>query len=261
MSNQPALAPSDSRASLQGTAAGKRRGVRWVAWLLGLTVFLFIACILGVIYWATAYVTGHELNATTWQVRRFTFLRDPFTETQLTLVRHDNSTGFVLDPSVAGYIVGGPIAPAGTRWDLIDITGGARSGEGEAAILLKYLEVRGPTYDEIWGAWTLDHPKAAALLWRAIRDTVHLPRYDRLPELFDAARMHTDVEELKRALDKIMVAIALQEAERQTVAGDLPAARRAAVMGLTYGDSAKLQSLVDSPASTEPANDTVDASR
>lgn len=252
MSSQSVLATDESHKALHVAAPRKRRHLSWVFWMVSFTVFLFVVAISSLIYMATAYVMGYEVNATTWQVRHFSFFRDPFTETQLSLIKHSTSTQHVLEPAIATHIVGGPIRPTTARWDLMHINRGARSSAGEAAILFTYLDTRDQSFNKTWDEWTLANPQSAPLLWSAVRDVVHLPRYDRLPEVFDAVRVHSDPGNLKMALDQIMADIALDEAKSQADAGDKRAAKRAAIMGLSYDESPELTVFVDDrPAEAE----------
>jgi hypothetical protein len=163
----------------------------------------------------------------------------------LTNIEHTMKGSFSLDAQIAPHISGGPIQPSRPRWDLINIHRGARFGEGDARILLRYLQTTDTMGNSYWATWTSQNPKSAPIFWAAVRDAVHLPRYDRLPEIFDAARVHRDPATLKSALDKIMLGLAVDEAKARIAANDTRAARRAATMGLTYGESSVLQSLVD----------------
>lgn len=194
------------------------------------------------VYLAASWVSGTEFDAINWTSRDFEFMRDPITETQLTSIKH-SSGGFTLDTSIAPLITGGPARPALPRWDLITIHRGMSSATGEAHILLEYLQASDYQGQNVWIEWTRSHRKAAPIFWAAVRDAVHLERYDRLPKIFDQVRVDDDPKVLKAELAKIMLALAVDEARARAKAGDQTAARRAALVGLSYGHSEELRSL------------------
>ena len=214
-------------------------------WLIGLLFFLVFAFIAAVIYATAAWVSGEEFNTVTWQVRRFHFWRDPFTDTQLSALHRDTRGQFTLDPAIATFIAGGPSVPARPRWDLVNIYRGLQSGTGEASLLIEYLQTDNRVGENLWVKWTNANPQLAPILWAAVRDAVHLARYDALPEIFDTARLHKEATPLKAAIAKVMLALAIEEAEKQTAANNTLDAQRAAAIGLTYDDSPRLQALVD----------------
>ena len=216
---------------------------RWLRWLAYFFALLLLATVLIAAYFAAGVVGGVELDVTTWKTRQFQFFVDPFTDYQLTYVYHDSTDEFVVDPAIAVHIVGGPGRPGSPRWDLVSIYRSIRLGTGEARILMDYLQIRNRENELTWVAWTNENPTAAPFLWSAVRDAVHLRRYDRLHDIFDAARIHRDPKLLKSDLDKIMLDLAIDEVGRRKKAGDAKAAVEAAKVGLAYGDSPDLHDL------------------
>ncbi|MGN6547974.1 MAG: hypothetical protein ACTHK7_23270 [Aureliella sp.] len=219
---------------------------------------------MSLVYLSASWVSGTEFDAVNWASRDFEFMRDPITETQLTSIKH-SSGGFTLDASIAPLIAGGPARPALPRWDLVTIHRGMSSATGEAHILLEYLQASDYQGQNVWIEWTRSHGKAAPILWAAVRDAVHLERYDRLPEIFDQVRVDDDPKALKAALAKIMLGVAVDEAQTQMKAGDKAAARLAALVGLSYGHSDELRSLaggapsnISSDVSSDAADDAQD---
>jgi hypothetical protein len=241
-----AIEQSAIRDSLSEAKQNKRPRRGWLFWLVVAMFFLVVAAIVTVVYWAAASVSGLEINDVTRQVRRFQLLRDPFTDTQLTNIEHDSSGEFSPDAAIAKHIGGGPNRPNVPRWDLININRGIAFGKGEARILLEYLQANDASGNKFWVEWTTANPASAPLLWGAVRDAVHLGRYDWLPKIFDAARVHKDPAALKTALAEVMLALAIDEVKSKSAPGEESAVRRAAVMGLTYGDSPTLKAIVDS---------------
>lgn len=200
----------------------KRLSPAIIAWLILGIVFLLI--VLTIVLWSLGYTVGREFDASTWTFRRFTFVRNPLTGNQFSGINRNND--FAVAPKILTYISGGPLAP-GTRWDLVEIYKGPSRYGGQAHILLDYLSALNQKNNYYWEDWTNEHPKAAPIFWSAVRDCVHLPRYDRLPELFETARTITDPVELKSQLNNRMLDIAQDEIELQTAAGNLEAKERA----------------------------------
>lgn len=212
-----AVSPQKQRA---GTA--KRRSRAWIAWLILGLIFLLI--ILTIVLWSIGFTSGREFDAGSWTFRRFTFIRNPLTGRQFSGI--NRNLDFPVPANIITHITGGPLAP-GTRWDLVEIYKGPSQYRGQARILLDYLSALDQKNNYYWEDWTTRHPKAAPVLWSAVRDCVHLPRYDRLADIFEAARITTEPEELKNKLDEIMLDIARDEAQFQKSRGNQPGQTRA----------------------------------
>ncbi|MCC6507650.1 MAG: hypothetical protein IT423_00975 [Pirellulaceae bacterium] len=207
------------------------------------SAFLLFLLFAGLIAWISGRVTGEEFDALSWSVRSFAYTRNPFTGGQFTGVLNDTTSRFTIDPVILPFVTGGPIAPKTARWDLIDIQRASQYGIGDAKILLEYLRALDTDQNNYWTVWTQKNPLAAPVLWTAVRDCVHLPRYDRLPDLFEKARVQTNPQRLKADIAKIMVSIASEEARSLAAAGQKSEAARAAQLGLMYGQNDELKQL------------------
>ncbi len=191
------------------------------------------------VFWLTGSVSGREFNPSTWATRSFTYTRNPFTMDQWSGIEHD-AFGLTLDADILKLVTApGPIPPPSTRWDLWDIRSGSGVGVGEARILWTYLYAPDSRTGTFWTRWTHENPTAAPVLWSAVRDCVHLPRYDQLPAIFEVARTHTDSSELKRAIEPIMVRMSLETGRSSLKAGDKAQATRAGKLGLEYISDSK----------------------
>ena len=85
-----------------------------------------------------------------------------------------------------------PDLQAAQRWDLLGGSIAAWTAPpGDAAILTAYVEP-GEGGQSPWMLWSKDHPELAAELWPLVADAAHLNAYIVLPDLFDAARQHSD---------------------------------------------------------------------
>lgn len=217
---------------------------RWLRWVIYFFGFLFIACVACSLYLLAGLVGGVEFDVTSWKTRKFQFVVDPFTDSQLTYIYYDSSQEFVIDPVIAPFLAGGVIRPANPRWDLVSIYRSISSAKGEAGILLRYLQAKNVDDELTWVVWTNKNASTAPIFWGAVRDAVHLQRYDRLHAIFEAARLDTSPATLKKTLDEIMLTLAIDDASRHRQSGNAKAARTAALVGLAYGDSHELRTLV-----------------
>lgn len=211
--------------------AGKSKGRRKAAviWTcIGLGCAL---CLTLFLLWMVGITHGREFDAGSFTFRSFTFVRNPFTGGQLTGIHH--TADFPVPTSITPHITGGPLAP-GSRWDLVELYKGPSYCLGEAQVLLDYLSALDQQNNYFWDHWTTQHPKAAPVLWSAVRDCVHLARYDRLPEIFEAGRATTDPAKLKSMLTKIMLDITADETKLQTELGNDARKKRAQQLAEAY---------------------------
>ncbi len=226
---------SDATAVLEQKQPARKKK-RWsralIAWLVFGLICLLI--ILVIVLWTLGLTAGREFDAGTWSFRRFTFIRNPLTGKQFTGITRN--ADFSVPANIISHTAGGPLAP-GVRWDLVEIYRGPTRYGGEAHILLDYLSALDQRNNYYWDEWTKANPKAAPHLWAAVRDCVHLPRYDRLPEIFEAARATTQPVELQAKLKQIMLDIAQDEADFQTASGNEPAKQRAEKLMQAYQSS------------------------
>lgn len=211
--------------------AGKSKGRTKSVVIWSIVGGIFVLGMLSFVLWIVGITHGREFDANSWAFRSFTFVRNPLTGNQFTSIHR--SSDFPVPAAISALTKGGPLAP-GTRWDLVELYKGPSYCVGEAQVLLDYLSALDQQNNYFWDAWTTSHPKAAPILWSAVRDCVHLRRYDRLPELFEAARTTADPGELKPILTQIMLEIADDEAQLQTELGDESAKKRALLLADAY---------------------------
>lgn len=230
--------------------AGKSKGWR-KATIVWTSIGLMCAiCVTLVVLWMIGITHGREFDAANWTFRSFTFVRNPFTGKQVTGIQR--SSDFPVPPTITALVRGGPLAPT-TRWDLVELYKGPSHCVGEAQVLLDYLSALDQENNYFWDHWTTAHPKAAPVLWSAVRDCVHLPRYDRLPEIFEAARATTDPAELKSRLTEIMLAIIEDEKKLQTELGNDAAKKRAQSLADAYLKPSEKSGV--KPSENQPADE------
>jgi hypothetical protein len=197
MSSATSAAPKDSnseRAQLR-TSANRRTWGQW--WRQIRLPALVIACIsmLGcaVVYFQSTLVSGTELNARNWELREFSFRRDPFTNRQISAIRYRparyNGAWVVQtdelvsapEPSIASKL--SPSAGA-DRWDLVRIVNSTES-EGPALILVELLGAGEYQFSSYWVDWTTREPVKSTILWPAAQKLVASGDYVLLPDLFE----------------------------------------------------------------------------
>lgn len=201
--------------------------------LLGLLVIIAA-------YFHATSVSGIELNAATWELREFSFRRDPFTNRQWTGIRHSAPLHFPLWSSGTGQTTAKldpTIRPllrnrVAARWDLVELQG---RRTGPAAILTESLGAYTKNFDYAWTRWTSDHPRKAALLWPAIHTLVELEAYPWLPSLFELALLPASVEDFRVALSEEMQKLLLDYCRQLTLRGEVLKVKAAAEAGNSYG--------------------------
>lgn len=231
---------SDATAVLkQKQPAGKSKAWTKAAIVWSCMGLLFMLGMMLFVLWIVGITQGREFDAVNWTFRSFTFVRNPLTGSQFSSIRR--TSDFPVPANIIALTKGGPLAPS-QRWDLVEIYKGPSFCVGEAQILLNYLSALDQQNTYFWEVWTTKYPQAAPVLWSAVRDCVHLPRYDRLPEIFETARTTTDPVELKSKLNEIILDIAQDEAKLQAALGNAEAKLRAEKLADIYSKSSDTQS-------------------
>lgn len=222
--------------------------VRFSATIFGV---LFL-CFLVFVYFQFTLVSGLELDTASWRVRQFSFRRDPFTNYQLSGVRHampDGLPGWSSSGSLGEYSV---IAPdisryltsphVDARWDLVGIDQSV--SDGQARVLVNLLSSSDTSSQSFWPAWSKDNALKAAILWPAAQDLVFLGLYARLPALFELALVDSTPKGFRHATNDYIQSVLLQYVFRQAM--DRDHVRRIAEIALVYGDHPRFQEILNS---------------
>lgn len=240
--------------NLRNPLLGPKR--TWRQWLREVRIPLAIGSIVMMVvvvlsYLNATYVSGVELNCQTWQLRKFSFRRDPFTNRQLTAVYHTapyasgpwtSTTGAkvsVLDPAIGGLLGNRPGAQA--RWDLVRLQA-SNVQRGQADILVELLNSYDRAYALYWIEWTADEPGLAKILWPAAQDLTLFERYADLPQLFRLARTELKAAEFKAAIGAFVQDSLLRYARTENVTPEQ--AQAAAKTAISYGPSESLDRLL-----------------
>jgi len=226
------------------------RSARWPVLIVG---FLAVA-IAGCIYFFNTLVMGSEINSHNWEIRQFSFRRDPFTNKQLSGITYraslmgtgcwksQNDLISVPDPAIKSYLTAQ--LPQPERWDLVRLNDQTNT-LGRGSILIRLVNAYGAGSKHYWIDWTNNEPNKAAALWPAAQQLVSLNLYAKLPDLFDLAAVEKNDAKFQQAVTGIMQAALLQHARQLAQAGDDELARKVAQLGLTYGDHSELQAMVE----------------
>ena len=99
--------------------------------------------------------------------------------------------------------------------------------------------------DTYWITWTANHPKSAAIFWPAVRDLVSMDMYTSLPDLFEIAMLHPDVQQLKPRVVTFVQSSVLSRCRLLSSEGKLETAAEDAKTALTYGPNESLQTFLD----------------
>ena len=167
--------------------AAKRSGLLMV---VGLIAGLFF---LGFLGWSACSLSGHEFSPTHFQTRRFEL--KAFFGVQLRKISHTDLTDATSQYLVAQKLVTVPKEKP-KRWDLVHISrSSSTGGVADSSILIRYLE------SGVWEQWSVDHPKAAAVLWPLVQRMAIDDLYLLLPGVFEIAETETNPVRLQAAID------------------------------------------------------------
>lgn len=214
--------------------------------LLGVLLLLAVYCFL-------MGVRGTELNPHTFEIRRFSFRRDPFTNYQLSGIRYlsyndgcwssgaANAKSSQVDPSIKLHLSSSNWLPQ--RWDLIQISDDNGPGGG-ANVLIELLNARDPNYDLFWPKWSIEHPSRAAEIWPAAQLLVEFRLYAKLPQVLELALLDNSLTELKASLTNTIQSALVEHCNQLKKTGDSDQLLIAAQAGLQYGDNRQLQDLL-----------------
>jgi hypothetical protein len=171
-------------------------------------------------------VTGTEFCPHTFERRGFAFREIPFTGIQISSISRDTDSGLVeLYVIKQGYIVPDQTEPK--TWHLLSLRRFRGTyAEGDAELLMKYLDAQNDKDEYAWLKWSEDHPKLAKVLWPAVAKAAQNGNYLIVPDLFKFARSTKDPVELQKKLDATLAKVAKP-------ANPTPAADKAATMSAT----------------------------
>lgn len=232
----------------------------WFEWLHhyrlpAVVLGILAVCVLAIIYYQSTLVTGVELNARTWEIRQFSFRRDPFTNTQLTGVHHAPAKrSYVWDDqdiqltSTIDAVIQTNLTLSQEiedRWDLVNMISPKYSA-GDAELLVRLLAASSPLNDIYWSDWSGNEPSKAAIFWPAAQNLVRFRLYSDLPSLFELALCESSDDEFETLIHDYLIRTFLRHCQSHVNESQLELARSMATIALKYGDHAELQRIADS---------------
>lgn len=240
-------------ANASGANAGNARKSRRPFFLrvpfliLGSLVLLLI----GFLYFQSTVVSGKEISTNTWDVRNFSFRRDPFTNYQFTGVKHsapkrlgfwtEITTYSMVDNSIKIHLKS---KRPKNRWDLISFDQSLYPAD--AQVLIDLLTARNASYDYYWSKWSGNNPVKAAKLWPAAQDLVHLGLYSKLPPLFEIGTVTLSDNAFTSEVDSYMAQTLGSMAAELAQLGEHERSRSLAEVGSNYGSNEELEEVLNS---------------
>lgn len=219
-----------STSSAAPATSAPRRGVtarsgsrRWlgtvVMTIAGTAALLFVGFLATMIF---GNVLGTEFCPHTFERRGFAFREIPFTGIQVTSIDRRIDTGLVeLHIIAQGYLVPDHTEPK--TWHLLSlIRFRGTYAEGDAELLMKYLDAEDDKGEHAWLKWSEDHPTLAKVLWPVVAKAAQDGNYLIVPDLFSHARSTTDPVELQKKLDGTMTKVARPTAAKPQAEKSVP---------------------------------------
>ena len=214
---------------------------------------VFVLLISGCFYTSSTKVTGTEFNPKSWEIRRFSFHRDPFTNYQLSGITHSEYSGGIWiagagglvgtpDPTVRKHLLP-PSYPSDSRWDLVTLDGIGKE-PGAASILVDVAMAMDADYQEIWTDWSTDHPKLAKILWPNAQLLALIDAYDGIPDLFQLASRKPDNTEFQDKADQLVRKFALDRCRELFEQGKESEAESVAKVVLASTDDSRLKEFI-----------------
>src|SRR6185436_14167811 len=186
--------------------SGSRRWVGKIVMTVAATLALLVVGFLATMIFGI--VTGTEFCPHTFERRGFAFREIPFTGIQISSISRDTDSGIVeLYIIKQGYIVPDQTEPK--TWHLLSLRRFRGTyAEGDAELLMKYLDAQNDKEEYAWLKWSEDHPKLAKVLWPAVAKAAQNGNYLIVPDLFTFARSTKDPVELQKKLDATLAKVA-----------------------------------------------------
>lgn len=139
-----------------------------------------------------AWVTGTEVSPNNFQQRNFSYIRIPYTKVRLSATTITPRDAIAPD-DVLKHL---KTLNLETVWHVTQAKQ-YRSETFPAEILVRSLQQRNADSAYYWGAWSVDHPGAAAVFWPLVQQAAHRELYFVIPELLKSAEQFTEAEPLE----------------------------------------------------------------
>jgi hypothetical protein len=205
--------------------------------LVGLIIFLYLAVLIG------GSVSGTEFSPHTFCRRHFYYFRLPIVQLQVTRTQVNSTAGILAcSTSITSHMPGA--VPQNVRWDLIQYSVSSRPfPEGDAAILMKYLDARESDGSYFWENWTNDNASLAKVLWPTIQQLAIHECYFAIPEIMEHALTKPTATDLSNLITKVSHQSAAIRAQAFVAEGEPRAASALLDWAISLGPSGVLSEL------------------
>lgn len=139
-----------------------------------------------------AWISGTEVCPNNFQKRNFSYVRIPFTKVRLTPTTITPGSAIAVD-DVLKHLTS---LSQETVWHAASADQ-YRSEILPAEILVRSLQQRNADGADYWGAWSVEHPDAAAVFWPLVQQASYRELYFAIPELLKLAEQFTAAEPLE----------------------------------------------------------------
>jgi hypothetical protein len=156
-------------------------------WVYTVGVVLLVIAFLGGLTMLFGRVSGEEFSPHDFQRRTFSYYELPVIGVQVWPVKRFDATGDVETEIVTKKLIT-VTKPKDPRWDLVlGYRGSAQVADGDANILVRYLDRSTSTGGRTWLNWTTEKPKLAKVFWPWIAKLAQQELYLFMPDLFELA--------------------------------------------------------------------------
>lgn len=180
-------------------------------------IAIAVVALLGLIYISSRNYEGVEFSPYSFQTRSFNYRLSIFSGFSQGTMIVEPSAAFC-STDVTKYLSNSTQSPVAlSRWDLVNSGSLTIDGtfRGEASVLVEALQMfDSKANDTVWGKWSFDNPKLAAVLWPSIQELAIHNIYFVIPELLMQIPDLKTTERLDQEIAKFSVSGALIQSER-----------------------------------------------
>lgn len=184
-----------------------RRTTSLPNWVFGVGMGILFLLFVGLVTLIFGRVSGEEFTTQGFQRRSFHYYELPIVHVQVWPMKRFDATGDLEAALVKQKLLPASAAatPQDPRWDLVSGYRGAQLvQQGDAFILMLYLDAHDRSGNQVWLEWTNDHPELAKVLWPVVARLAEEELYLFLPDIFELARGATDPDALQKSIDELL---------------------------------------------------------
>ena len=165
---------------------------------------------LGVLSFSSS-ISGTEFSPNTFQTRSFAYARIPGTRIRVA----PTSLGASIATVSIDVLKHLPNSNRTQEWHVTSIMGESNVTHG-ASVLVEALKQRTSDGQDVWGAWSIRHPKSASFFWPLVQQVAFQQLYECIPELLQVAEAEDDPVSLEREALAVVVQTVKERIKRST---------------------------------------------